>query len=199
MDDRSSYTILVVDDNPATLYATARTLRAAGFATLEAATGAQGLELAEYASLVILDVNLPDIHGLEVARLLRAHPRTGFLPILHLSAARVSPQDAQAGLRAGGDEYLAAPVTPVELVATVERLIELSTARLPVLEQQQEWLRLHRQLMAAEHELLQLAGRVGRSEADTADLELMEGQVRALRSRAEAKLDASLRVLRQGR
>ena len=198
MDDRSSYTVLVVDDNPATLYATARVLRAAGFATLEAETGAKGLELAEYASLIILDVNLPDIHGLEVARLLRAHPRTGFLPILHLSAAHVSPMDAAAGLHAGGDEYLVAPVTPEELVDAAERLIDQAAARLPA-PQQREWLGAHRQLIAAEQELFDVAARVARSECDASALDAAEQKVRELRQQAETILDTAVRRLRDRR
>lgn len=195
MDDRSTYTILVVDDNVATLYATARTLRAAGFATLEADSGAQGLELAEYASLVVLDVNLPDIHGLEVARLLRAHPRTGFLPILHLSAARVHPQDATAGLRAGADEYLVAPAEPDVLVATVERLIEDAITRFPSPEQR-DWMRLHRRLMAEEQNLFTLARRVARGEIAPEQLDRAEQNVRQLRAQAEATLHTAVGRLR---
>lgn len=198
MDERSSYAILVVDDNAATLYATARTLRAAGFATLEAQTGARALELAEYASLIILDVNLPDIHGLEVARLLRAHPRTGFLPIIHLSAARVSPVDAAAGLDSGSDEYLVAPVSPEDLVAAVEHLIEQAVTRLPA-PQQREWLGVHRRLIAAEQELFELAARVARSEAEVSQLDAAEEQVRALRRQAEAMLDAAVGRSRERR
>ncbi|HVE52545.1 MAG TPA: response regulator, partial [Ramlibacter sp.] len=68
---RAEHSILVVDDNASTRYATARSLRAAGFNTLEAAAGAEALELVEYVSAVVLDVHLPDLMGFEVCRLLR--------------------------------------------------------------------------------------------------------------------------------
>ena len=68
--------ILVVDDNPAALYATARVLRSAGYEVLEATTGAAGLEAAPLADLVVLDINLPDMDGFEVCRRIRASPRT---------------------------------------------------------------------------------------------------------------------------
>ena len=61
--------IVVVDDNPATLYSTSRVLRAAGFNVTEAINGEQALEFAgKGADLILLDVNLPDIHGFEVCR-----------------------------------------------------------------------------------------------------------------------------------
>ena len=62
--DRSKHTVLVVDDNPVTCYATARALRSAGFATIEAGTGQQALDLSRgNVSAVVLDVHLPDIGG----------------------------------------------------------------------------------------------------------------------------------------
>jgi CheY-like chemotaxis protein len=66
-------TLLVVDDTPASRYATSRVLRGAGFTVLEAASGQEALTLAQQGpDLVVLDVNLPDIDGFEVCRRLRA-------------------------------------------------------------------------------------------------------------------------------
>src|SRR4051794_6288607 len=112
MIDESSPTILVVDDEPAGRYATARVLRAAGFSVLEAATGAQALALASRADLVLLDVPLPDIDGREVCRELRARPATARVRIVHLSAVYTDAPEKVRGLDAGADAYLTHPVEP---------------------------------------------------------------------------------------
>lgn len=121
---RGQYTILVVDDAHAARYATARMLRAAGYKTLEAANGAQALAHLDAVSGVVLDVHLPDIHGLEVCRLIRANPATANLAVVHLSAVYVTEEDRVRGRRAGADAYLLAPVTGQELAITFDRLLE---------------------------------------------------------------------------
>ncbi len=122
--DRANHTILVVDDNPATLYATARLFRAAGFITVEAANGSEALKLGdEKISAVILDVDLPDIDGFEVCRRLRANSKTALLPVIHLSAAHLQDQDKVDGLNFGADAYLTHPAEPPILIATVQSLI----------------------------------------------------------------------------
>ena len=128
---REQYTILVVDDSRAARYPLARNLRAAGFKTREASTGAQALALALAAgvSAVVLDVHLPDIHGLEVCRLLRANRATASLPIVHVSAIYVSEEDGASGLGAGADAYLIAPVDPQELVGTIDKLLAKAARR----------------------------------------------------------------------
>lgn len=127
--DRSRHTVLVVDDNPATRYATARVLRAAGFKTLEASTGAEGLQMATpQVSAVVLDVHLPDLDGFEVCRAIRADQRTSTLPVVHLSAAFVKNEDKVAGLDAGADSYLIHPVEPAVLIATLQALIRARLA-----------------------------------------------------------------------
>jgi PAS domain S-box-containing protein len=117
--------ILVVDDNPASLYATVRILKAGGFEVIEADTGAGALAAAENETigLFILDINLPDIDGLEVCRRLRARSQTAYLPIIHLTATFVGPNDMTQGLSAGGDSYLTHPVDPPVLIATVRALL----------------------------------------------------------------------------
>jgi CheY-like chemotaxis protein len=117
------YSVLVVDDHTPNRYAVARGLRAAGFKTVEAASGAQALDLAQYVSAVVLDVHLPDVHGLEVCRLLRANPGTASLPIVHVSAVYVTKQDQIAARAAGADAYLVSPVDPAVLVQTLADVI----------------------------------------------------------------------------
>ncbi len=127
--DRSRHVVLVVDDNAATRYSTARVLRAAGFQTAEAASGGEALDtVAQGIAAVVLDVNLPDIDGFEVCRRLRQGPDTALLPVVHLSAEFVRDQDKVTGLNAGADAYLVHPVEPAVLVATLQALIRARTA-----------------------------------------------------------------------
>jgi PAS domain S-box-containing protein len=116
--------VVVVDDNPASLYSTSRILRSAGFEVVEATTGTEALAAAEHdVGLIILDINLPDIDGLEVCRRLRARSNTAYLPIIHLTATFVATDDLMQGLSAGGDSYLTHPVDPPVLIATVRALL----------------------------------------------------------------------------
>jgi CheY-like chemotaxis protein len=124
MIDRTHHSILVVDDNAASRYATARALRAAGFNTVEAAAGAEALELVDFVSAVVLDVHLPDLMGFEVCRILRTRTATASLPVVHVSAIYVSQAEQATGLEAGADAYMVAPIDPDALVATLDRLIQ---------------------------------------------------------------------------
>jgi hypothetical protein len=129
LTDRSAHEILVVDDNPATCYATARVLRAAGFRTREAGTGTEALnQLGTGISAVILDVHLPDIDGFEVCGRIRTRPDTALLPVIHLSASHVLDHDKVRGLDAGADAYMTHPAEPALLVATLQALIRARAA-----------------------------------------------------------------------
>ena len=122
--------ILVVDDNPQLRYAIGRSLRQHGFEVVDAATGEDALRLSATGQpdLVLLDVNLPDIHGFEVARRLKAGERTKTIPILHISASSVQMEDRMEGLAAGADAYLVEPVEPGELVANIRALLRMRDA-----------------------------------------------------------------------
>ena len=123
MLQRSAHTILVVDDSDAQRYAIARGLRAQGFATLEAATGEEALQLAQQAAAVVLDVNLPDIPGLEVCRRLRSAAATATLPVVHVSAVYITRHHQAQAEHAGADEYMLSPVDPQALARTLDALI----------------------------------------------------------------------------
>lgn len=123
MIDRAQHSVLVVDDNASSRYATARVLKAAGYNVVEAAAGAEALELVEFVSAAVLDVHLPDLLGFEVCRLLRNRPGTATLPVIHVSAVYVKDQDRAAGLQSGADAYLVSPVDPAALVAQIDELI----------------------------------------------------------------------------
>jgi PAS domain S-box-containing protein len=122
--------ILIVDDNAPLRYAVGRTLRQHGFEVLEAATGEEALTAAasEQPDLILLDVNLPDIHGFEVARGLKHDERTRSIPILQISASFVQLEHRMAGLAAGADAYLVEPVEPGELVANIRALLRMRDA-----------------------------------------------------------------------
>jgi PAS domain S-box-containing protein len=129
MADEKPVTVLVVDDNPATLYSTTRFLRAAGFAVIEVTTGTDAVaRSAQGVDIVILDVNLPDIDGFEVCRQIRAREATRRLPVIHLSATFVADTDKVHGLEAGADGYLTHPVEPPVLVATVRAFLRAREA-----------------------------------------------------------------------
>ena len=123
MTDRSQQTILVVDDHQATRYSLCRILRGAGFPVLEAATGAQALELAPSAAAVVLDVHLPDLDGFEVCRRLRAVRGQQSLPVIHVSSVHITGFAQAKGQRAGADAYLVNPVGPEQLLPLLDGLL----------------------------------------------------------------------------
>jgi CheY-like chemotaxis protein len=122
--DRSNYTVLVVDDDPASQYDVSRGLRAAGFKTKDAVSGAECLELADKVCAVVLDVHLPDIHGFEICRLLRSNPSTALLPIVHVSAVFKGNDYRAHSREVGADAYLAGPILPAALASLLEGLLE---------------------------------------------------------------------------
>jgi PAS domain S-box-containing protein len=122
-------TVIVVDDNLAKRYAVSRLLRAAGFVVKEAATGSEALARAEDgADAMVLDVNLPDMDGYQVCRMLRAMPGTKRLPIIHLSATFTEAGDKAFGMESGADGYLTHPVEAPVLIATVRAFIRARKA-----------------------------------------------------------------------
>ncbi|MCI8211261.1 hybrid sensor histidine kinase/response regulator [Pseudomonas sp. S25] len=119
--------LLIVDDNAATRYALRRRMERHDFIVSEAGTGTEGLELiaAQVPDALILDVNLPDMSGFDIVRLLRSEPRTALLPVVHVSAASIQTADIVTGLEAGADAYLVHPVDPDVLLATLRTLLRV--------------------------------------------------------------------------
>ena len=122
--------VLVVDDTEASRYATSRFLQRAQYRVREAATGESALAIvrAERPDIVILDVSLPDISGLEVCRRIKDDPMSRGVLIVQVSASFVRPSDAVRGLEAGADAYLTEPIDPTVLVASVHALLRLRRA-----------------------------------------------------------------------
>jgi len=117
--------ILVVDDEPKIVEICRDFLQASGFEVIQANDGARGLAAArrEQPDLVVLDLNLPGMDGLDVCRALR---REGNIPIIMLTA-RVEEADKLVGLELGADDYLTKPFSPRELVARVRTVLRRGT------------------------------------------------------------------------
>jgi two-component system response regulator ResD len=137
MDSDSRGTVLVVDDEPTILEVVSRYLHRAGYQTRLAADGAAAIESAneQRPDLVVLDLMLPKVGGLEVMRRLREHDRGTAgesLPIILLTA-KGEQSDRIVGLRLGADDYVVKPFSPAELVARIDAV--LRRVNVPVDEQ----------------------------------------------------------------
>jgi signal transduction histidine kinase len=132
--------ILNVNDDEATRSVLSRTLRRAGYDVWEASSGDEALMLARQAPrLIVLDIKLPDLDGLEVCRRLKADRLTAHIPVLQTSATFVSAERKAEGLESGADGYLVQPVEPVELIATVRALLRANDAEASLREAGMEW------------------------------------------------------------
>ena len=117
-------TILIVDDAESLRYTTRLILQHAGFQVKEAATGQEALRLAdEDPDVIILDLHLPDVAGVEVCRILKAAPRTATIPVLHVTAVYPGAEERAESLAAGADGYVTRPLDPAQLLATIEALL----------------------------------------------------------------------------
>jgi PAS domain S-box-containing protein len=119
--------ILNVDDNDGARYAKTRILQSAGFEVREATNGTDALAAVKHddISLVLLDVKLPDINGIEVCRRIKADPGSAMVLVLQTSAALTGRADKIRGLEGGADNYLAAPIEADELIANVNALLRM--------------------------------------------------------------------------
>ena len=122
--------VLNVDDYEAARYTRTQYLARAGFEVREAGSGAEALDLAvtQPPSIVLLDVNLPDMSGFEVCRRLKHDPTTASVPVVHLSSTFVNPAHRVRGLEGGADGYLTEPVEPAVLIATIRSLLRVREA-----------------------------------------------------------------------
>ena len=118
--------ILIVDDEPQIVEICSDYLKAAGYETVTASNGAQGLSLArrEKPDLVVLDLMMPEMDGLDVCREIR---RESNVPIIMLTA-RVEETDKLIGLELGADDYITKPFSPRELVARVRVVLRRVTS-----------------------------------------------------------------------
>jgi PAS domain S-box-containing protein len=134
-------TILNVDDTISSRYTKSRMLRQAGFAVIEAGSGSEALRLVreQMPHLVLLDVNLPDMSGIDVARRIKNDPATRSIPIVQISATYVTEHDQIVGLEGGAEIYLTEPLQPQELATVVRVLLRLHSTERGLLQAEARW------------------------------------------------------------
>src|SRR5215213_4048475 len=119
-------TVLYIEDHADNMTLVRRILRSDSYNLLEASTGLQGLSIAEsqQVDLILLDINLPDIDGYEVARRLRSSTKDSLarIPIIAVTANAMHGDDQKA-IQAGCDVYLSKPINIIELLETVQSFV----------------------------------------------------------------------------
>lgn len=117
--------ILIVDDEPDAIEMLAFNLRNSGFEVLTAEDGAQALKKAKQDNpdLMVLDLMIPEVDGLDVCKLLRRDPATAKLPVIMLTA-KAAEIDRVLGLEIGADDYVTKPFSPRELVLRIKKLLQ---------------------------------------------------------------------------
>jgi two-component system cell cycle response regulator DivK len=121
--------VLIVEDNEKNMKLARDVLQVKGYATLEAVTGEEGVRLAkeQRPDLVLMDIQLPGISGIEALRQLRADAATAKVPVVALTAS-VTPTDRSQINQAGFDAFLGKPIVLKEFLETVKRLLEAARA-----------------------------------------------------------------------
>lgn len=125
------YKIVVVDDEEEPRNLASRILIEAGYKVITAPSGLEGLVSiqAEQPDIVVLDVVMPDIDGLEICSLIKSDPLLKNTYVLLLSGLKITSESQAAGLEAGADDYITKPYSQRELVARVKNLVSLKTTR----------------------------------------------------------------------
>ena len=118
-------TILIVEDDEKNMKLARDVLQARGYATLEAVTGEEGVRLAidRKPDLVLMDIQLPGINGMEALRQVRAAPACAGVPVVAFTAS-VTPTDRSQISAAGFDGFISKPINLKEFLETVKRLLE---------------------------------------------------------------------------
>jgi len=117
--------ILLVEDNPATIDVIQKELEFLGYESIVAEDGKEGVDKATsiLPDLIIMDISLPKMDGLEASTAIRKNPKTQAIPIL-AATARALPGDKEKCLQAGCDDYIAKPFTHRELGAVIKKLLK---------------------------------------------------------------------------
>lgn len=117
--------ILLVEDNPATIDVVQKELEFLGYDAITADNGEKAIEMAaeHMPDLIIMDISLPKIDGLEAAALIRKNPQTQSIPIL-AATARALPGDREKCLQGGCNDYIAKPFTHRELGVALKKLLK---------------------------------------------------------------------------
>ena len=119
--------ILIVEDNAMNLKLVRDTLQAKGYRTIEAGTGEEGVQLAraQQPALVLMDIQLPGISGIEAFHQLRADPSTSSIPVVAVTAS-VMAQERQKVMAAGFNGFQDKPISVRELLETIRQLLDKS-------------------------------------------------------------------------
>jgi phosphate regulon transcriptional regulator PhoB len=122
--------ILIVDDEPDIVELISYNLKKEGFHISTAQDGEEALTKVRtgHLDLIILDLMLPGIHGIELCRILRNNPKTAHVPIIMLTA-KGEESDKVRGLETGADDYMTKPFSPKELIARVKAILRRSKER----------------------------------------------------------------------
>jgi two-component system cell cycle response regulator DivK len=117
--------VLIVEDNEKNLKLVRDVLQVKGYETIEAATGEDGVALARerHPDLILMDIQLPGINGIDALKTLRADPATARIPAIAITAS-VMQQDRKLITEAGFDAYLGKPLDLREFLATVKKILE---------------------------------------------------------------------------
>lgn len=158
-DTAATPIIINVDDHEPARYAKNRVLSRAGFKVYDAATGTDALRLTKTNApdLVLLDVHLPDVHGIEVCRHLKSQPDSASVIVLQISASATAAPQASAALDSGADAYLTEPVDPDVLVSTIRALLRLRSAERELSAANERLMLVNQELQRSNEDLKQFA------------------------------------------
>ena len=122
--------ILIVEDNEKNMKLVRDVLRVKGYATLEATTAEEGIQLAveHRPDLVLMDIHLPGMNGIEARRALRADPVTSKIPVIAVTAS-VMQQDRKQITEAGFEGYVGKPINLKEFLGAVQEMLERDTGK----------------------------------------------------------------------
>jgi signal transduction histidine kinase len=181
--------ILNVEDNEANRYIRTRVLERAGFTVREASNGTMALQCIaeERPTLVLLDVKLPDIDGFEVCRRIKTDPAMRSIIVLQISAAFIAKDDRVRGLIGGADGYLTDPMSPDELIATINAFVRLHQAEAKLTKMNAELEHQTQELRRSNEDLQQFASIVSHDLQEPLRMISMYGQM--LSQRCQEKLD----------
>lgn len=151
--------IINVDDSEPSRYVRTRILVHAGFTVYDAATGTEALRLIaeQKPDVVLLDVHLPDVNGIELCRHIKSDPENASVIVLQISASAVTAPHAVSALESGADGYLTEPVDPDVLVATIRSLLRLRKAERELHAANERLQVLNRELRRSNEDLQQFA------------------------------------------
>jgi two-component system, cell cycle sensor histidine kinase and response regulator CckA len=137
MHAHEQFTVLCVDDNEDALLSLRLLLTLENFRVRQSSSGAVALQLATEADVVVLDVQLPDMSGVEVCQRIKSDPSTRFVPVILVSGCFTRSEDKVEGFAGGGDVYLTKPVDPRELVGQIDALLRIRQAEVTLQQQAQ--------------------------------------------------------------